>query len=511
MKLLSPAQMRQADADAIHRLGIPSLTLMQNASKAVAEETEQAFGPLAGKRVVAVCAKGNNGGDGFGAASFCAKMGAKVTVLLAALPEEITGDAATMLERLPTGVPVLPFEEGKAALRGADLVIDALFGTGLSGTPRGVAAEAIRAINECGANVVAVDLPSGLLGAVGTAPGEVVQADLTVTFCREKYAHWLQPGRHLCGRVVLRDIGIPDECVERQNPLVEGYTAQHFSTALPRRAVDAHKGSCGKLLLVCGSEGMAGAAALCAGGAMRSGAGLTRLMTARAVYPILAAKLDETMVRPLPCDQDGRLTALAAREILLSGLSYQALLLGCGLGQSEGLRTLCAHLWEKWPAALVVDADGLNNLAASINSLTRRTAPAIVTPHPAELARLLQISTEAVQADRIGSACFFAKEFHAVTVLKGAATVTAAPDGRVFVNSSGNPGMATAGSGDVLCGVVGGMLAAGLDPFEAAAAAVYAHGCAGDAAARALSQYGMVAGDILTHLPGVFREFDQWK
>lgn len=510
MKLLSPAQMKQADADAINRLGIPSLTLMQNAAKSVAEETQRAFGSLKGKRVVVVCAKGNNGGDGFGVAALCAKQGATVTVLLTASPDQITGDAKTLLERLPAEVTVQFFREGKDALKGADLVVDALFGTGLTGAVRGVAAAAIKAINESGAKVVAVDLPSGLLGAAGTTLGAVVKADLTVTFCREKYAHWLQPGRSWCGQVVLCDIGIPDECVERQNPLVEGYTAQQFHTALPRRAVDAHKGSCGRLLLACGSEGMAGAAALCAMGAMRSGAGLTRLLTSRAVYPVLAAKLDETMVRPLPGDKEGKLTALAAGEILTSASEYQALLLGCGLGQSEGLHTLCARLWEKWPGALVVDADGLNNLAARISFLTRRTAPTIVTPHPAELARLLQMETQAVQADRIGAARTFAKQFNTVTVLKGAATVTAAPDGRVYINSSGNPGMATAGSGDVLCGVVGGMLAAGLDPFNAAAAAVYAHGCAGDLAAKALSQYGMVAGDIIAHLPMVFREFDQW-
>ena len=504
-------EMRRVDQRASRDLGIPGATLMENAGRGAAERMLAALPalglPRRGARVVIVCGKGGNGGDGFVVARHLKRAGHRVSAFLVAAPDEVRGDAAGKyreMERRGIRAQVVRDDDALArALAGAELVVDALLGTGARGTPAPAMARAIELINGAGRPVVALDIPSGL-SADGEAPeGPVVRAVLTTTFAGLKRGLISGRGAESAGRVEVVDIGVPAAEVSRGIDtfvLEAADVAPHF----PPRPRDGHKGSYGHLLLVAGSVGKTGAAALAARAAMRAGAGLVTVATARSAQPVVAALLLEAMSEPLPETEAGSL-ALKARERLNDLLERRdALALGPGLGLDEETQALARALVFESRRPCVVDADALTALAGHLERLSGAPAPRCLTPHPGEMARMLGITVADVQRDRIRTVRQFATAWGVHVVLKGATSVVGTPEGTVLLNPTGNPGMASGGTGDVLTGVLGAFLARGLAPTDALASAVYLHGLAGDIAAARQGQESLIAGDVIEALPAAF-------
>ena len=503
-------EMRRLDRRAIAELGIPGATLMENAGRGAAEAILALLASLGlrrGARVAIVCGKGGNGGDGFVAARWLRRRGARPTVWLAAKPAEITGDAALKLAELrAAGIrpAVVEHEDAVAArLAASDLVVDALLGTGARGAPEGLVARLIERINAAGRPVVALDIPSGLPADGGAPPGPAVRATLTATFAGLKHGLLAPPGAAYAGRVVVVPIGVPAPEVARGTTtflLEDSDVAPHF----PPRRRDAHKGSYGHLLIVAGSLGKTGAAALAARGALRSGAGLVTVATAASQQPVVAALLLEAMTEALPETPARSLSLEAAGAVAALAATREAVALGPGLGLHEDTQALARRVVRDVERPVVVDADALTALAGDPAVLKQAAGPRCLTPHPGEMARLVGATAADVQRDRVGAARDFARR-HAVHVaLKGALTVIAAPDGAVYLNPTGNPGMASGGTGDVLTGIVGAFLARGMAPLAALQCAVYLHGRAGDLASARLGEESLVAGDVIEALPQAF-------
>jgi len=487
-------EMRAIDADAIERLGIPARTLMESAGRAVAEAVAR-FYPLH-RRVLVVCGSGNNGGDGY--------------VVARALAEQHRGVSARVLEAVPVarqspeskanrellgaaGVALVaggPAALG-AALAESDLVVDAVFGVGLARPVAGELAGLFEAISHGGLPIVSVDLASGTSSETGVALGAALEPDLVVTIGLPKLGLALVPGR---ARVVVADIGFPRESVERAGVRQYLLTRAAARGLLPARPLDAHKGSFGHVLVAGGSLGKTGAALLAARGALRAGAGLVSLAAPRALVPIYAAQLAEVMC-VLVDDGEAGLAALVGEAN-----ARDALVVGPGLGQEPGAARLARALATQIRVASVVDADGLNAFAGDLAGL-RSAAPRVLTPHPGEAARLLGRDTAAVQADRAGAARELAARSGAVAVLKGARTVVARPDGRISINPTGGPGLAAGGSGDVLAGLVGALLARGLAAWDAARLGVWLHGAAGDLGPT----QGGLASELADRLPAAWQ------
>jgi NAD(P)H-hydrate epimerase len=444
------------------------------------------------------------------------RLGADVRVVLAARAADLAGDAAGSLARArQDGVPIDEAADERA-WEGVDLgagretiVVDALLGTGVTGGARGVVARAVEAINSSGATVVAVDLPSGVDADTGILPGVSVRAHRTYTLCRPKACLVLEPAASHAGSWRTIDIGIPAEAVAAESAALTWFDAAEAVRLLPYRPADAHKGTMGHLLVVAGSRGKSGAAVLVGRAALRSGAGLVTVATPRSVQGMVAAGAAELMTEPLRDSRRGGLVREAVSEVrsLLSG--RDALAIGPGVGTDAGTRAAVVAILAKPGVACVVDADALNALAERRGRSwpARRGEPAIVlTPHPGEAARLLASTATAVQADRLGAARRLATSMGTVVVLKGRRSIVAHPDGRASFNATGNPGMATGGTGDALTGIVGALLARGLTAFDAARLGTYLHGAAGDRAAEALGPEGMIAGDLIEQLPAAWRE-----
>ena len=508
LPVLSAEEMRRLDRRAIDTLGIPGAALMENAGRGAVPHIIRLL-PRGGRgaRVVVVCGKGGNGGDGFVVARHLKQRGARVAVWLAARPEEITGDAAGKLAALRrAGLrPVVIADERALAesLGDADVVVDALLGTGTQGAPRGTTAAAITAINASQRSVVALDIPSGLPADGGPPPGPAVHADVTTTFAAFKRGLVTGPGLDWAGRVVVVDIGIPDAEVRRgiTTFLLE---ASDVATHVPRRPHHAHKGTYGRLLIVAGSVGKTGAAALAARAAMRSGAGLVTVATAASQQPIVATLVLEAMTEPVP-ETAARSIALKAREALDElAEARDAAVVGPGLGLDAETQTLARELAHDLRRPLVLDADALTALAGHLDTLRGAPAPRCLTPHPGELARMLGRSVADVERDRIEMARTFATTYGVHLVLKGAGTVIADPDGHVSINPTGNPGMASGGTGDVLTGILGALFARGLEPRAAAQTGVYLHGLAGDLAAARVGEEALIASDVITALADAF-------
>lgn len=505
-------EMRRLDERAIRSLGIPGATLMENAGRGAAEAVLAWLAatrrPVRGRRVALVCGKGGNGGDGFVVARSLKRRGVRCDVLLIAAPRDVRGDAAGKLRELErAGLrPVVVTDAAAIApvLARADLVVDALLGTGTRAAPEGLVASAIDAINAAGRPVLALDIPSGLPADGGAPAGAVVRADATVTFAGLKRGLVIPPGRDLAGRVSVVDIGVAAAEVGRgvTTFLLEAAdVARHF----PPRARAAHKGTYGHLLVVAGSVGKTGAAALSADGALRSGAGLVTVATAASQQPIVASLLLEAMTAPLPEGTAGFLgdSAWPALTALVS--ARDAIAVGPGLGLDPQVQDLVRRLVVEARVPMVVDADALTALAGHLEVLRTAAAPRCLTPHPGELARLLGTGIAEVQRDRIGVARAFATTHHVHLVLKGAISVVATPEGVVLLNPTGNPGMASGGTGDVLTGVTGAFLARGLAPGDALASAVFLHGLAGDIAAERVGEESLVARDVIAALPDAFK------
>jgi len=544
MKLVTVAEMQAAERDS----GVPLAQLMENAGLAVAQEAWLMLGELADRRILVLAGPGNNGGDALVAARHLKDWGADVTVALLKPRGEDDANLTALVER---EVPIGGIEDDAKtdeALAGAELIIDALLGTGNTRPIDGDLAALLDRLREARSRrlpprLLAVDLPTGLNADTGAVDPHCVAADQTVALGWSKVGLHTLPGAQYAGRVEVVDIGIPPTSGGQALRLTELMTAAWARSALPARPLDAHKGTFGSAMVVAGSPQYTGAAYLSCLGALRTGPGIVTLACARSIHPIIASKLSETTFEPLD-DKEGYLSAEEASAVrrALSARKYDALLIGPGLGQhgyvSAFLRALLPMLvatnrgsgsQEGQPytrksapqsaaaagptstaqpdlRALVLDADALNNIAKVDRWWEMLKLPTVITPHPGELSRLSGQSTEEIQADRLGAARRCAAEWDVTLVLKGANTVVAAPDGRARLSPFANPGMATGGTGDVLAGAITGLIAQGVEPFDAASLGVYLHALAGDLVRRDLGDAGMLAGDVAAALPRAIKE-----
>jgi len=489
-------QQRGLDGWAIEQLGIPGVDLMERAGAGLAEICVDAPpGPI-----VVVCGGGNNGGDGLVAARLLREQGRETRVLLLGDPERLQGDARTNLERLPGHRPE-PFDS--ARLAGAACIVDAILGTGFAGVPREPAAGAIQAINAAataGAWVVACDVPSGVDASTGEVSGPAVRARRTVTFHAAKPGLWVSPGKQHAGAVTVVDIGIP-----RGRGPVEpgaGLIGPGVVAEVPRRDRESNKFTAGSVLVCGGSHGLTGAPAMAAIAAARAGAGYVTIAATASIAPILQAKMLEVMVAELPETDEG--AGPQVLEALSRAERAGSIVLGPGLGREDRARTFARVVLNKAPRPLVLDADGLNAIAGDLELVTLRHEPTVLTPHTGELARLLATDSASVDARRLASVRAAADQADAIVILKGDDTIVAEPGepGRIAISPGGAPALATAGTGDVLAGVLGAFLAKGMEPFTAACAAVHVHVTAGRLAAQAVGGVeGVIAGDVIAQLP----------
>ena len=508
MRLVSAAEMREIDRTAIEVFGIPSLTLMDRAGRAVAEAGAELAAP--GGRVVVVCGAGNNGGDGYVAARLLRALGRDARVLALVPADRLSRDARAVRDQAQyAGVPIDDQGELLALDAGVgDVVVDALLGTGLARAPEGAFAAAIariEAARSAGARVLAVDVPSGLSADTGRPLGPCVRADRTVTFAFQKRGLVLHPGPEWAGEVVVADIGIPPAAAARVPVGCELLDEIAARLLVPARAPDAHKGDAGRLLVVAGSPGKTGAAHLALTGALRGGAGLVTLSTRPEVLPLALAGRPEAMSHALP--PGGALGRSDLQALLEAAKPMDAVVVGPGIPRGPETAELLRAFLERARLPAVLDADALNAIAESPGLLRGLPAPVVLTPHPGEMARLCGVSIADVQADRIGIAAAKAREWNAVVVLKGARTVVADPEAPPSVIPVGNPGLATGGTGDVLAGLTGALVAGHLAPGAAARAAAWVHGRAGDLAARRFGERGLIAGDLGEAIGAVWAEW----
>jgi len=487
-------EQRALDEWAIGGRGIPGLELMERAGTGLAD----LVGELApAGRVAVVCGKGNNGGDGLVAARVLRDRGREVHVLLLGAADELRGDAATNLERLP-GAPPRGFAGD--ALSGAAAILDAILGTGFSGEPREPAAGAISAINDAGSTgavVVACDVPSGVDASTGEVAGVAVGARATATFHAAKPGLWIDPGKTHAGEVRVIDIGIPDG--GPADPSI-GLISDRVVAQVPRRGRASTKFAAGSVLVCGGSRGLTGAPCLASESAMRAGAGYVTAFVPSSLNLIFESRLLEVMTAPLP-DADGALEPAGVEQVVSRAERADALVLGPGLGRSSAALEFAREAARRVPLPMLLDADGLNAHAGALDSLSHREAPSVLTPHAGELARLLDSDSGCVGARRLESVRRAAHAAHAVVVLKGDDTLVAVPDGRVAVNRGGASALATAGTGDVLSGVIGAFLAKRMDPWHAACAGVLVHSQAGILVSREIGPEGVIAGDVIAALP----------
>ncbi len=501
-------EMRRLDARAVRELGIPGAVLMEHAGRGAADAVVDFLGTRRPARIDIVCGKGGNGGDGFVAARWLKRAGARPTVWLTTAESEIRGDAALKLKALRrAGVrPRRIADEATVSvhLGQADVIVDALLGTGARGAPSGLIARMIGLINAAGRPVVALDIPSGLSADGEPTPGPAIRAALTATFAGLKRGLLMGPGAALAGRVRVVPIGIPEEEVGRD---IATFALERGDVAgvFPERPREAHKGTYGHLLVIGGSRGKTGAAALAARAAMRTGAGLATVATAASQQPIVAGLLLEAMTEALPETPVGTIALEAVETIHSLADVREAVALGPGLGLAEDTQDAARRLVRGLPCPMIVDADALSALAGHLDMLRACPAPRCLTPHPGEMARMLGVTVAEVQRARVECVRAFATAHRVHLVLKGATSVVGDPDGRVFLNPTGNPGMASGGMGDVLTGMVGALLARGVDPGLALRSAVYLHGLAADLAAAVVGQESLVAGDVIAALPRAFR------
>ncbi len=508
MKILTAAQMQELDRRTITEAHIPASTLMERAGLGIVSHLEQYLGSVRGKTVTIVCGKGNNGGDGFVAARLLRRRSATVRILAMAPVSDFSRDAAAMYRQFVRGAgksSIYPYTSKTHAsplLRDSDIVIDALLGTGLSSAVTGRYADAIDSINAAGRPVIAVDLPSGLHADTGAILGRAVRASLTVTFGLPKLGLYQRQGIELAGEIAVVDIGIPSAYIDAVKTRTSLMTRETVYAFLPKRRLASHKGTFGHAGIIAGSVGKTGAAALAAKAALRIGAGLVTVAIPTSVNDVLEAKLLEAMTAPMP-ETKARTLARTALDRLVSFMTARtAIAIGPGLSTHPETVELVQALTKHLDRPAVLDADAINALTGRTALLASCKIPPIITPHPGEMARLVADATpQTVNNDRIGTATRFARERGLVVVLKGARTVVARPDGTVAICPTGNPGMATAGTGDVLTGMTVGLLAQGLPTWEASCAATYLHGMAGDLAAAQKGYAGMLAGDMIEEIP----------
>ncbi len=514
MYLVTAEMMRQIDRAAIDRHSTPTLELMENAGRGIAEQLilQNVIDPALYAQVIIFCGKGNNGGDGFVVGRYLHEAGIDVKILFIGTVKSLSDVARVNHQRaVECGVVVNELKN----INDIDPhlhcthFIDAIFGTGFSGAPHGLAAETIKFINDHNATTISIDLPSGLNADNGQHEGAVVRANYTYTLALPKYGLYLSPGRELAGQVEIVPIGIPDEVLNEFNFQHQLITAEMVASKLPKRRSDGHKGDFGYLLIIAGSNGLTGAAELTANSAMRSGCGMVRMACPESTQPILAAKLTEIMTHPLPdVAKNGALALRGLGEIRQLALDYDALALGPGIGRHHETIELVKRFVSDNEKSMVIDADGLFALSSKMDVLKESKAPIVLTPHAGEFKRLSGIEAPTDIHKRFEIAHSFAKEFNVTLLLKGSPTIITTLDGSCYLNPTGNSGMAKGGSGDVLTGIIASFMAQGLSGENAAVCGAYVHGLAGDFAADALTKRAMIAGDIIDFLPGAFEALE---
>jgi len=515
MKVATGAQMKQLDSLTIEECGIPGIVLMENAGLKVVESIEEFFNyDIAGKRIMIFVGKGNNGGDGLVAARHLHNKKARVKIYLSADPGLFAGDAAVNMSIISKmHIPVYQLDNEASitrmnvAMKKADLLVDALFGTGFKGVPKGRVGNIIRDINRSEVPVIAVDIPSGLEADTGKVRGQGIKADITVTFGLPKIGLLIEPGATMTGTLKIVDISIPTNIIDRMGLKIEMPTRSWCKQQLPERISTSHKGTFGHVVVIGGSNGMSGAPVLAGKAALKFGAGLVTIAVPRSLQQVVAAQVPEALTKGLPEAGNSTFSQEALSELLSITGKASAVVIGPGLSTEETVKSLFISLMSKMRKPTVVDADGLNILAnISTVEVPRKL---VITPHPGEMGRLLGISTAQVQSDRLQAVIQAAKKYKAVTVLKGTRSLTATPEECLYINTTGNPGMATAGTGDVLAGMIGSLLAQGLSADCSAAVATFIHGWAADAALEDSSIMGLTAGDVLGGISKVLQSINR--
>jgi len=516
MKVVTGEQMKALDQKAIKGLGIPGVILMEHAGRIVVEEMACRWDTLDEQRIAICCGAGNNGGDGFVVARHLMNRGLLPEVFLFADIDKVRGDARINLDvllnmggRMYVVSDQDSMEVHGEILKGCDIIVDAIFGTGLKPPVQGFLAEVIRFINGLHKQVVAVDIPSGLGSDSPRVEGPCIEADLTVTFALPKVSQLLPPAMGLIGTLKVADIGIPPFLIDEALCAMTALDRPFLAPLVRRRSPDSHKGTYGHCLVIAGSEGKTGAAYLAAQGGLRIGAGLVSLALPRSLNDIMEVKLTEAMTIPLP-ETAGRTIAPEAWDALSQHISkFSAIVIGPGLSQDPGTGEFVRTLMGKTAVPLVIDADALNLIAGRLDLVKQSGLAPILTPHPGEMARLTGSTVSEVLDGRPEIIRKEAERGACHLLLKGYQSLMATPDGELFVNTTGNPGMASGGTGDVLSGMIGGLLAQGYARRDAMLLGVYLHGLAGDIAAAIKGEEGLIATDLLDAIPEAFESLKE--
>jgi NAD(P)H-hydrate epimerase len=507
IKIATSEEMQRLDKAAQTRFGIPSLILMENSGAQSVRHIEEHYGSLKGKNIAVICGKGNNGGDGLVIARHLSNKGAYASVYLLSGAKEISRDSKTNLEIIKRmNTPVYTGASNiQSGLKKADIIIDAIFGTGLKKDISGIYAKAIDLINRSEKPVIAVDIPSGIDSDNGQIKGCAVRADLTVTFCLPKIGHFAYPGAEYSGSLKIADISIPKSLVDESSIKTHLITKDSASEILPKRRADAHKGDFGHLFIIAGSPGLTGAAVMAGLSALRIGTGLVTLGVPEGLNYIFETKITEAMTLPLPQTNEQTISPAAKNKILNFLKKADAAAIGPGLSQNRETAQLIRELIREIRIPMVIDADAINSLAGHADILKKTKAQVIITPHPGELSRLINITADEINRDRIVIARKISQQYNIIVALKGANTVIAEPEGNVYTNNTGNPGMASGGTGDVLTGMIAGLICQKVSPINAAIAGVFMHGLAGDIAAKEKGEASLIAGDMIKKIP------EAWK
>jgi NAD(P)H-hydrate epimerase len=515
MKVLTSAQMKEIDRITIEKIGIPGSVLMENAGIRITQAVLKRFPRIKENRVVIVAGKGNNGGDGFVVARHLFNSGARPTVLLLGSKKEVQGDAGLNLaiaEKIGVEISEIPsmneWKKNRIDLFHASLIIDAIFGTGLMKPAQGLFAAAIEDMNKARGYKIAVDIPSGLSSDTPLLVGPAVKADLTIALAAPKIGHVLPPAEDFVGELIVSDISVPPFLFEDDRLMIDLVEKINVAPYFKKRKKDSHKGTYGHLLILAGSLGKTGAAVMAAKAGLRMGAGLVTVGTPQSCLPIVARSMMELMTEALPETPQKTLSDAALPWILELLKGKDGLLLGPGISTHPATASLVMSLLPKLKVPVVIDADGLNILTGNTGILKTLSCPVVLTPHPGEFARLIGRSTKDIIDNRLDLAPQFAEKHGIHLILKGYRTLVATPQGKVFINPTGNPGMATGGSGDVLSGMLASLIIQEKDFLGAILSAVYIHGLSGDIAAGKLGERALIAGDLIRYLPQALKEME---
>ncbi len=521
MKLVTASEMKAIEKIAIDSYGIPGIVLMEHAGKSIARKCISLLNlKYHSKKILVFAGKGNNGGDGFVAARHLINEGIHVDTILLSNPQDLKGDARTnfeILQKMNARIIPITAEEDidgiNIFLKDSDIVIDAIYGTGFKGKAIGITGETIKMLSSFNGTIVSVDLPSGVEADTGKVNGSCVKADYTLTFGLPKIGLYIEPGNSLCGQIEVVNISLPRELIHSKDLQKNLINEIWCKNKLPQRKTTGHKGNYGHVFVVGGSIGMTGAVALSCEGALVTGAGLVTAGIPESLNSILEIKLTEAMTKPLPELDGGFISENAAKPILEFMKKSSVLAIGPGISTVSSVKKLLKEILPKINVPVVIDADGLNVLVEIIEEekdfLSNVSTTVVLTPHPGEMARLTRLSTKEIQNDRLKYAAEYAALWGVIIVLKGAKTIVAGPNGIIHINTTGNPGMATGGTGDVLTGVISALIAQGIAPVDSAALGVYLHGRAGDIAAIKEGEYSLIAGDIVKCLPLALKELIQ--